>query len=314
VSNKVYESLKGQMFLLQDFNSNQFNVPLNQIDNLVPDIPNITVTTIPIKSVKARYYVNAKQYDKALALLENGTKANPYLYYSEILKSQIFQEKGQIDSAKVYAKKAFFGLPNNDLHASRYINLINVSRDRNALEEAFELLTVNNNPNNWKNYLIISSGLYPPKNKKLTERAKQATELFPGNQDFLGLYRQIAVGQAGVNNAASLSAKGLEFFNSADYKNAAQQFEKAVENNPFDYTYFENAATANYLLGNLEKAEQQIDIVINELNPLNGKCEYIKALIYIKFGDPIGACPLLQTSIDSGYNQAQGTFNQYCNQ
>ena len=314
VSNKVYESLKGQMFLLQDFNSNQFNVPLTQIDNLVPDIPNITVTTIPINSVKARYYVNAKKYDKALALLDNGTKANPYLYYSEILKSQIFQEKGQIDSAKVYAKKAFFGLPNNDLHASRYINLINVSRDREALEESFELLTVNNNPNNWKNYLIISSGLYPPKDKGLTEKAKLATELFPGNQDFLGLYRQIAVGQAGVNSAASFSARGLEFFNSADYINAAQQFEKAIENNPLDYTYFENAATANYLLGNLEKAEQQIDIVINELNPLNGKCEYIKALIYIKFGDPIGACPLLQTSIDSGYAQAQGTFNQYCNQ
>ena len=103
VTNKVYQSLKGQMFLLQDFNSNQFNIPLTQVDNFVPRIPNITVTTIPINSVKARYYVNAKKYDKALALLDQGTKANPYLYYSEILISQIFQEKGQIDSAKVYA-------------------------------------------------------------------------------------------------------------------------------------------------------------------------------------------------------------------
>ena len=314
ISNKVYESLKGQMFLLQDFNSNQFNVPLNQIDNLVPDIPNITVTTIPINSVKARYYVNAKKYDKALTLLDNGTKANPYLYYSEILKSQIFQEKGQIDSAKVYAKKAFFGLPNNDLHASRYINLINLTRDREALEEAFELLTVKNNPNNWKNYLIVSSGLYPPKDKELTEKAKLATELFPGNQDFIGLYRQIAIGQAAVNSAASYSTKGLEFFNSANYKNAVINFERAIELNPLEYSYFENAATANYLAGNLDKAIEQIDIVINEMNPLNGKCEYIKALIYIRLGDPMGACPLLQTSIDSGFAQAQGTYNQYCKQ
>jgi len=312
ISNKVYESLKGQMFLLQDFNSNQFNVPLTQIENLVPDIPNITVTTIPINSIKARYYVNAKQYDKALALLNNGTKANPYLYYSEILKSQIFQEKGQIDSAKVYAKKAFFGLPNNDLHASRYINLISVSRDRKALEEAFELLTVKNNPNNWKNYLIVSSGLYPPKDKELTEKAKLATELFPGNQDFIGLYRQIAIGQAAVNSAASYSTKGLEYFNNQDYVSAAEQFEYAMGANPLDYAHFENAATANYLIGNLKKAEEQIDVVINDLNPLNGKCEYIKALIYIKMGDPIGACPLLATSRDSGYSQASATFDQYC--
>ena len=312
ITNKVYKSLKGQMFLLQDFNSNKFNLPLNQVDSVVPDIPNITVTTIPINSVKARYYVNAKQYDKALALLDKGTKANPYLFYSEILKSQIFQEKGQLDSAKVYARKAFYGLPNNDLHASRYLNLINLTRDRKALEETFTLLTAKNKINNWKNYLIIASGLYPPKDKNLVERAKRATELFPSNEEIKALYRQIAVGQVGVNAAASFSAKGLDYFNVQDYTNAAIEFEKALEANPLDYAHFENAATANYLIGNLEKALDQIEVVINELNPLNGKCEYIKALIFIRMGDPVGACPLLATSRDSGYTQAEATFDQYC--
>jgi len=300
------------MILLQDFNSNQFNLPLNQVDVVVPEIPNITVTTIPINSVKARYYVNAKQYDKALALLDNGTKANPYLYYSEILKSQIFQEKGLLDSAKVYARKAFLGLPNNELHSSRYINLISITRDRVALEEAFEPLTEKNKINNWKNYLIVASGLYSPNDKKLTERAKLATELFPSNEEIKALYRQIAVGAAGVNLANQYSAKGLEYFNQQDYKSAAQQFEKALEANPLDNAHFENAATANYMIGNLEKAERQIDVVINDLNPLNGKCEYIKALIFIKMGDPIGACPLLATARDSGFSQAAATFDQYC--
>ena len=312
VTNKVYQSLKGQMFLLQDFNSNQFNVPLTQVDNFVPEIPNITVTTIPINSVKARYYVNAKKYDKALALLDEGTRANPYLFYSEILKSQIYQEKGQIDSAKVYAKKAFFGLPNNDLHASRLINLINLTRDRASLEEAFELLTYKNKENNWKNYLIVASGLYPPGDKKLIDRAKRATKLFPLNPEFQGLYRQIAVGVAEVNSASQYSIKGLEFFNEQDFVNAATQFEKALEANPLDYTHFENAATANYMIGNLEKALDQINVVISDLNPLNGKCEYIKALIFIRYGDPIGACPLLASARDSGFIQAEDTFNQYC--
>ena len=137
------------MFLLQDFNSNNYSIPLNKVDNIVPDILNITVTTIPINSIKARYYVNAKKYDKALDLLDKGTSANPYLYCSEILKSQIFQEQGKLDSAKVYARKAFYGLPNNDLHASRYINLINI-KNKYALEEAFELFTYKNKLVNWK--------------------------------------------------------------------------------------------------------------------------------------------------------------------
>ena len=61
INNKVFESLQGQMFLLQDFNSNQYNLPLNKVDKIVPGIPNITVTTIPINTVKARYYFNAKK-------------------------------------------------------------------------------------------------------------------------------------------------------------------------------------------------------------------------------------------------------------
>ena len=129
------------MVLLQDFNSNQYNLPLNQVESIVPDIPNITVTTIPINSVKARYFYNAKKYEKAKAFIEKGTKANPYLFYSEILKSQIFEEQGKLDSAKFYAKKAFFGLPNNELHSTRYMNLLNLTADRKSLDEAFELLT-----------------------------------------------------------------------------------------------------------------------------------------------------------------------------
>ena len=312
VTNKVYRSLKGQMFLLRDFNSNQFNVPLNQVDNIVPDMPNITVTTLPINSVKARYYLKAKQYDKALDLLEKGAKANPYIYYSEILKSQIFQEKGQLDSAKMYAKKAFFGLPNNDLHSTTYLNLISLTKDTLSLEEAFETITYNNKENNWKNYLIIAVGLYPSGNEKISKRAKKAIELFPSNSDFKNLYSQISIGLERVNKANFFTAKGLEYFNQQDFKNAAEQFEKALEANPLDYAHFENAATANYMIGSLKKAEEQIDVVINDLNPLNGKCEYIKALIYIKMGDPIGACPLLATARDSGFTQAAATFDQYC--
>ncbi|MAH81709.1 MAG: hypothetical protein CMC21_00465 [Flavobacteriaceae bacterium] len=312
ISNKVYESLKGQMFLLQDFNSNQFNIPINRIENIVPEIPNITVTTIPINSIKARYYFNSKKYKKALSLLDEGTLANPYLYYSEVLKSQIFLAKRELDSASVYAKKAFFGLPNNALHASNYINIINQTRDRKALEEAFDLLIAKNNFNNWRNYLTIASGLYPPKNKELSEKAKTAKELFPDNQEIQALYRQIAIGQNAFNNSVQSSNKGLEYFNLKDYKNAAIEFENAIKFNPLDYTYYENAATSNYLLGNLEKALEQIEKVITEMNPLNGKCEFIKATIFIRMGDPIGACPLLETSKNSGYTQAEGAFNQYC--
>ena len=78
------------MFLLRDFNSNKYSVTMDKIDNITPDIPNITVTTIPMKSIKARYYFNANKYDKALELLDEGIAANPYLFFTENLKAQIY--------------------------------------------------------------------------------------------------------------------------------------------------------------------------------------------------------------------------------
>ena len=104
----------------------------------------------------------------------------------------------------------------------------------------------------------------------------------------------------------------MDYFNKKDYKKAAVEFEKALKANPLDYAHFENAATANYLIGNLDKAIEQINVVIEDLNPLNGKCEYIKALILIRYGDNIGACSLLETSIKSGYDQAKETSSSYC--
>ena len=312
ISNKVFESLKGQMYLLQDFNTNQYNLALNEVENITPNIPNITVTTIPINSIKARYFVQNKKYDKALKLIESGTNANPYLFYSEILKSQIFEELGKLDSAKYYASKAFYGLPNNQLHSSRFLNLINRTGDKVELEKAFSLLTVNNDELNWKNYLTIASNLYPPGQKEILDRAKLAVNIFPNNLNFKNLLNAVSVGRKQMIESAEISKMALKYFNSKEFEKAAIEFEKAIKLNSMDYANYENAAIANYMTGNLFKAIEQIDKVINDLNPLNGKCEYIKALIFIKLGDAVGACPLLVTAKNSGNSQAGPVYEQYC--
>jgi hypothetical protein len=55
------------------------------------------------------------------------------------------------------------------------------------------------------------------------------------------------------------------------------------------------------------------DRVIYELNPKNGKSEYINALVHINIGGVKKACELLQKSINFGYTQAQATYDQRCN-
>lgn len=312
ITNKTYKSLKAQMLILQDFNSNKFNLPLNQIEDFIPSLPNITVTTIPMDAIKARYYFHYKKYDKALNFVEKSKKANPYLRYSEILQSQIFTEKGEYKKAWEMAKIAFENLPRNLLHSGQFINLSIKLKKAEAVKNAFPLLTLYNNEINWKNYLIAVSQLFAEGKEPFISQAAKAVNLFPQNKDIQNLQKIITLGGEKINEAATYSKKGLDYFNSQNYIKAASAFEKAIEINPLEYAHFENAATSNYLVGNLKKALNQIDVVIKDLNPLNGKCEYIKALILLRLGDTESACNFLKISKDSGFSKSTETLKQYC--
>ena len=89
VSNKVFDSLKNQMFLIRDFNTGQYKTKVSELTAMDLSIPNVTVTTIPMSDIKARYLINAKKYEDALKLLHRGNNANPYLFYKESLLSTL---------------------------------------------------------------------------------------------------------------------------------------------------------------------------------------------------------------------------------
>ena len=64
--------------------------------------------------------------------------------------------------------------------------------------------------------MIIANSLYPKGNENLKDRAERAMKIFPGNQEFIALYRDIVVGQIGVNAAAQYSSNGLKYYNERD--------------------------------------------------------------------------------------------------
>ena len=312
ITHSTYQSLKGQLFLLRDFNNNKFSVSLDKIDHLTPEMPNITVTTIPMKSIKARYYFNAKKYEKALALLNQGNSANPYLFYSESLKAQIFIEQGKIDSAHVNAKKAFYGLPKNPLHASIYAQTLNTKGDPLEALKVFEVISKKSGPIIWKNFLIVLSQMLPTQNPDFIKYASKAVELFPDDKEMFSIKKLAVVGTEKINQAAAISQLGLNYFNRKLYLEAAFEFEKALKVDNLEFSHYENAASAFYMAGDYDKALIYSDRVINELNPKTGKSEYINALVHINIGGLPRACELLRQAIDLGYNQAKAMLDQRC--
>ena len=312
ITHTTYQSLKGQLFLLQDFNNNKYSVTMDKIDHITPDLPNITVTTIPMKSIKARYYFNAKKYDKALALLNEGIPANPYLFFSENLKAQIFLQQGKIDSAHVNARKAFYGLPKNGLHASIYAQTLQAKKDPIEALKVFELISKKSGPSIWKNFLIVLSQMLPPQDPDFVKHASRAVELFPDDKELFTLKKLAVVGEQQINQANAISQLGLNYFNQKKYVEAGLEFEKALKIDKLEFAHFENAASAFYMAGDYEKALIYSDRVINQFNPKTGKSEFINALAHLSIGGVPRACELLRQAIDYGYTQAQVTLDQRC--
>ncbi len=312
ISNQTYKSHIAQLVILNDFNNNTHNVPLNSIESYIPTIPNITVTTIPMDAIKARYYYHYKKYDKALTLLKSSKYQNPYLSYSDALESVIHNEKGDLNKAKLSAERAFYNLPKNNFHISQYINTLIKLKDEDSLEKAYKLLTRNENITGWKNYMSALANIVEPGNPKYIKRAKKATELFPGDNDIKVMFKYVSLGKDKIEYATKLSSQAQEFFIQNNFSVAAKVYEEAIKNDPYEYSYYENASISYYSIQDYDNSLLMINTVVNEMNPLNGKCEYIKGLIYLQLGLTQDACDLFKTSEASGYNQSSAILNKNC--
>ncbi|MDC1472559.1 O-antigen ligase family protein [Flavobacteriaceae bacterium] len=312
ITYQTNESLKGQQVLFAHYNTSKFTYPLNKVDKLVPGIPNISVTTLPIASMKANYYIENGQDDKALEMLRTGIKANPYLGYSELLMSKIFFKKNQRDSATYYAKAAYDRVANTP-HFSEYLNLLLLDKNLQEIDRIFAKDSSKHKPIVWKNYIVASNTLRPPRDSVSVSVANRAKDLFPADKDILLLWKIALLGKEAVDRSLALSQEGSVFFQQQDYMNAAQKFSEAAALDPLEFSYFENTGAAYFSAGLYELSLPYFDKVIQELNPKSGKSEYIKGLALINLGRNEAACAMFKAAKALRYPAADLAISEACN-
>ena len=312
ISIKVYESLKNQMILLNDFNTNKYNARIKQLEAMDMSIPNVTVTTIPLKSLKARYYVNNKQYDKALQNLESTNNTNPYLFFTDYLKSKVYEKKDNIDSAYYYSKKAFFGLPNNTLHSANFVKLAMQKKDIASVERAADELIDSQSPLNWQNIITAYIDLAGSGNEKLMKLTNRAVKLFPKNYNFLLLRKLAHTNPSKIKEGIAFAREALKYFSEKDFKKASELYLLALNVDPFEFSYYENAAASFYQIKEYGNSMLYSSKVINGLNPGTGKSEYIHGISKIATGDLKGGCEFISYAVDLNYEEAFSIQKQYC--
>ena len=259
-----YISLTKQGQLLYEFNNAKYNLTRSQLDNIPHDFPNLTETAMPIKSMKARYYYLQGNKEEAYQMIDQGAKDNPQIFFSENLKSQFLFQEGKLDSAYVYAKRAFEGLPNNMPHYDMYMKTLVAKRDLTSLDQTFEKMIslAGNQKIIWTIYIRSLAQTRSLGDPFAMDKAASAYQLYPNDETIFSLYRLLTYGQQRMVEAENLSNQATVAYNNKEYGKAATLFFQAFDKDPLQHTYSLNAGLGYFESKQYNKAIQFFDLAL----------------------------------------------------
>jgi tetratricopeptide (TPR) repeat protein len=320
-SYKKMVSSKYQVFMLLDFNNNSRLFKLDDLSNLDLNFPNITVTSLPIKYLAARYLLENDSIETAKKLIHKSIKDNPYIYAPEILLASFYLSENKLDSALYYSERAFYGLTNNNRHREIYFNVLEELKDTISLDSAFaKIRNTNRSLDHWIDYVLTRNAINSKPSAELLNIIDEMTLKFP-RQDSIrlnGVKRMVELEGDGYTKALYISELGNLEFQKGNYKEAAEFFEASIIIDDQQYLYFENAALSYDNLKEYSKAEEYFNKVIYEFKTRDGKSEFHKGLMLIKDSKDQLGCKYLATSarknyvgINSGLN-AVDVYMQLC--
>lgn len=308
-----FSSLKLQTSLLKEFNENKYtDETLQKVLNSKVSIPNISVTTMPLNVMFARYYHIAGQHSKALEMLDKPIKDNPYLYTKETLKATIYNYLDVRDSAEFYAKKAFYNLPGNAVNFELTMKSLVKKRNIELIKSAFDSVTQKDQVQFWQIYFGTILNLDYDNDSTIIEQAKKAKGKFPNNKELGVLADFILFGPDAIKESVEINKKADSAFAKSDFKLASSLYIKASQLNPSNFTFFENAGVSLYQLEQYEQALPYLIQVVDSLNPKTGKSEYLLGMNLVKIGRMQEACDYFRKSTRFNFKPAFAELSKNC--
>lgn len=316
ISYRTYISfVQARVFTLH-FNTREFDkVDQQFIDNLITDLPNISATCIPIKAMKASYLSYKKNptledINLAKKYLKQAINDNPYIKIPEAELSKIYFLEGKRDSAIYYGKKAFEGIKKNPIHFAHYAAALASVGDTATIRNIYENL-------NYKDFLIdklyltaMTEVIDEDKSRKLTEAVEYLS--IDDDQYKVNVYI-LNHGRENVFKARDLNEKAEIFFFNEDYLNAAKTFEKAIEFNPSEPAFYENAGNSYMKTGDQINAQKFLKKAIDSFNTKKGKSEYLYGLSKLLSKEKKEGCYYLAKSHnDYRYKLAFSVYKRFC--
>jgi tetratricopeptide (TPR) repeat protein len=312
VNYRVFRSFEDQTILLYEFNSYQNKLPLEIVENFNDQLPNITVTTLPLKMLKARYYMRDSLVEKALTLLYQSKKDNPFLKIADFELAKYHLNKKNIDSAEFYSKNAFKALPRNYLYSRQYFQILTRQKKEKELDMAFKEIKNNFIIDQWRDYMFSKIRINKNSKDELLELLKEAKKNIYDKNQLSTIETILEIGYENLGDLGKIVIDAETFYKQDKFIKAANLYEKAARMNDIEYTHYENAALSFYRGNNFEQAEKLFRYVLTNFNVNNGKSEFYLGLLLYEKGEKEKSCKFWEIANQKGFSGSRKVIETFC--
>jgi tetratricopeptide (TPR) repeat protein len=310
IANETFESLKIQKFVMGEVNADPKMATID-VEKL-PDMPNLSSSTLPMKAMMARYYIRDKRFDDALRILKESENDNPFLHYNDFLRTSIYASLNKMDSAHFYAKRAFDAWPRA---SSYYKNIIFTSaklKDTNEIKRALQVsLDAHNDiALTWNQYLLGMFEVKQGADKTMLAQLEKTLKRFPADTAILNPTRNMLRG--GSQDLKGMTAKGNNLFVKGKYSQAAAVYIELSKQDPGNFSHLENVGICYY--AGKRFAESLFYFAKSEQHSGNnsGKSAYFAGMSQLSIGKKAEACASFARSKAKAYPDASTAISQYC--
>lgn len=310
----VFDSYVIQYSLLQEFNSQKYKEQTTAFFNkLNTKFPNIGVTTIPIDQLLSKYYFLSGDYEKALSLIEKGEKANPYLKTGSLFKAEIYDHLGIVDSSYFYSKDAFQKMPRTPRHFLFYSKSLVKKSLLDELLSAYKIIENEKNPQYHNAFIVALAGMEKD-NDSLRKIVLNIKEKFISSELVRISADHYLYGIENIKKSIEYSKKANDFFAASMFNEAIQNFKKASELNPGDYTNNENIAFLYIQQKEFERAIPILFELLKNTTRLNkGKAEFLLGLSLINLDRIEEGCKYMNISKKFNFPESYIYISRHCN-
>lgn len=277
----------------------------DQVVSKIVAYPNTLSSSESFYEYAGIYYVREKQYDKALNCFSKANKINGYSGRIDFYKNVISKNKGDIDSAYIYIKKAFYLRPRNYDLFNTAINFAISKRDTLEIVKEHELFSqYRPMPKTWD--LAVRGLKYSGYNyQNLIKLIDQGLKKFPQDSALTVQKNELLI--------TSYLTGGQNFENKSDLNNALQSYEKALKIDPKN-VYISQNIGFNYLKqGQNKKAINTLLEALKHPGLNDGKTEFFLGISYLKENDKTNALKYFNLSKNKNYPAAKQLMSKMQN-